>query len=265
MSVTVNTTSAINGPLWGERASDWAEIQEPQFRLVYEAVLIPSLPRSAMDYLDVGCGSGMAAALAASLGATVTGIDASPELLAIARTRAPHARFLEADLQSLPLPDKSFDLVTGFNSFQYAADPVAALREAHRVSRPGATVVIMTWGEPAGMPGASLVTALKPLLPPAPAGAPGPFALSNRDAITAFAAQADLTTTEIVDVSSPWQFPDFATALRSLNASGIAARARHHSGEAAVDAAHTSALQPFLQEDGSVRIQATFRCLFARA
>lgn len=265
MAPTHTTSSAVNGPLWGERAADFASIQEGQCRLVYEAVLTRCLTSTGMDLLDDGCGSGMAAALAASLGATVTGIDASAELLEIARTRVPLAAFLQGDLESLPFADASFDLITGFNSFQYATDPLAALREARRVARPGATVVIMTWSDPAGMQAAAIVSALRSLLPTPPPDAPGPFALSDKAAITAFAVQAGLHATDILDVISPWTYPDLPTAVRGLASTGIAARARHLAGAEAVDAAHAVALAPFVQSDGSLQIGATFRCLFATA
>lgn len=45
-------------------------------------------------------------------------------------------------MEELPFANKVFDVVTGFNAFQYAADPVAALAEARRVTKPGGTIVV---------------------------------------------------------------------------------------------------------------------------
>ena len=67
----------------------------------------------------------------------VSGIDASEGLLEIARERVPEADLRLGDLQTLPYADDTFDLVTGFTSFFFADDMVAALREAGRVARPG--------------------------------------------------------------------------------------------------------------------------------
>ena len=181
-------TAAVNGPLWGARARDWAEVQEGQFAAAFHAVLAHAKVGSGARHLDAGCGAGMAAALSASLGAAVAGLDASAALLKIARDRTPLGDFRQGDLEALPFEDDSFDLVTGFNSFQYAGDPTQALREAGRVTRPGGWVVIMTWGEPAGMEAAGHVAALKPLMPPAPPGAGGPFALSDETALCCIAA-----------------------------------------------------------------------------
>ena len=153
--------------------------------------------------------------------------------------------------------------MTGFNSFQYAANPIVALQEARRIARPAGRVVIMTWGVPEGMQAASLVAALKPLLPPPPPGAPGPFALSDADALRALAQGAGLEPLEVFDVPCEWSYPDLDTAQRGLASSGVAMRAVEHSSAQAVDAAHAAALAPFRQQDGSYRIGASFRWLLA--
>ncbi len=258
-------TAIVNGDLWGARARDWAEIQEGQCRAVYLAAFDRAGLGLSTRYLDVGCGAGMAVQIAAKRGAQVTGLDASPSLLAIASERVPSAEFHVGELENLPFPDNTFDLVTGFNSFQYAGNPMIALNEAKRVAKPGAQVLIMTWGEPAGMQAVALVAALRPLMPPPPPGAPGPFALSDESALRAFAVAAGLEPAEIFDVASPWKYESLEVALRGLRSSGVAARAAANSSEEAVNAVHDAALKPFRNEDGSFVIQASFRCLLARA
>ncbi len=106
-------------------------------RRVYDAVFQRLGVGEQTNYLDVGCGSGLAAQLAAELGAKVSGVDAAENLLAIAQSRVPAGQFRVADLEELPFPDKTFDVVTGFNSFQYAANPNAALAQAKRVAKSG--------------------------------------------------------------------------------------------------------------------------------
>ncbi len=258
-------TAAVNGRLWGARARDWADIQEGQCRPVYEAVFSRTRVSAETIYLDAGCGAGMAAQIAAQRGAHVSGLDAAENLLAIARTRTPVGDFHVGELESLPFPDDMFNVVTGFNSFQYAANPAVALAQAKRVTKPGGSVVVITWGSPEGMEAALLVTALRPLLPPSPPDAPGPFALSDETALRAFAANADLVPIEIFDVNAPWYYLDLSAALRGLNSSGVAVRAMEHSGEEAVTKANAAALAPFCQSDDSYRVNATFRCLLTRA
>lgn len=110
-------------------------------------------------------------------------IDASEALLAIARERTPSGDFRVSEIEELPFADSSFDVVTGFNSFQYAANVGAALQQACRVVRSKGAVLMLAWGPPDGMPAASVVAALRPLTPPPAPGAPGPFALSGESAL----------------------------------------------------------------------------------
>ena len=258
-------TGAVNGRLWGARARDWGEIQEGQARPAYEAIIERTRVAKEVDYLDIGCGSGMAAQMAAARGARVSGIDAAEALLAIARERVPTGSFHLGDLEALPFKAGAFDVVTGFNSFQYAANPTVALVEARRVARPGGTVAMMTWGLPEGMEAAAMIAVLRPLLPPPPPGAPGPFALSDEDTLRRFAEGAGLTPTSVFDVPATMQYPDEATALRGFISAGVAVRAMEHSGEQAVTEAHAKALEAFRQADGSYRIRASYRCILATA
>jgi hypothetical protein len=113
------------------------------------------------------------------------------------------------------------------------------------------------------MPAARIIGALRPLLPPPPPGAPGPFALSDERTLKDFAREAGLTPVEIIDVKGAFQFPDLDTALRGFASSGVAMRAIEHSGLEAVNQAHAEALAPFRQANGSYASDAIFRCLIA--
>lgn len=258
-------TAGVNGPLWGARARDWADIQEGIIRPAYDAVLDRAEVGPGTAYLDIGCGSGMAARIAADKGAAVSGVDAAPALLAIARDRTPAGDFQQADLEDLPFADASFDVVASFNAVQFAGNPALALAEAKRVTRPGGTIAVLVWGEPEGMEMAAVITALGPLLPPPPPGAGGPFALSRADALHRLADAAGLAVADLFDLADPVVYPDRDTALRGLNSSGVAARAMGLVGEEAVTEAHARALAPFRRPDGAYRIGAAFRCMLCRA
>jgi ubiquinone/menaquinone biosynthesis C-methylase UbiE len=88
--------------------------------------------------LDIGCGAGAFLRLLADRGVEAFGLDASDVLIGLARSRLPEADLRVGEMEVLPYDDDTFDLVTGFNSFFFANDMVAALREAGRVARPGA-------------------------------------------------------------------------------------------------------------------------------
>lgn len=257
-------TAEEHGRLWGDRARDWADFQEATVRPVFEAVLERTRVGPGSRYLDVGCGAGMAAEIAAARGAEVSGIDAAEAMLSIARSRVPAGDFRQGDLEDLPFADEWFDVVTGFNSLQYAQNPVAALSEVRRVAKRRGFVVIMTFGDPSGMEAAALITTLKPLLPPPPPDAPGPFALSDETALRRFATDAGLQPVDVFDVDSPWIYADEAAALRGLTSTGNAVRAMEQISEDRVTEAYANAIAAFRQPDGSVRASAWFRCLLAR-
>jgi ubiquinone/menaquinone biosynthesis C-methylase UbiE len=167
-------TAERQGRLWSTRARDWADLQQYLAKPSWLAVIAEHGPLLDREVLDVGCGAGGFAELAAAAGARVSGIDAAPALVEIAAQRVPAGRFLVGELQRLPYPDHSFDLVTGFNAFQYAADPVRALRGARRVTRPGGAVVVMIWGTAAECEPAAHLAALGASMPPPPPGATRP-------------------------------------------------------------------------------------------
>jgi cyclopropane fatty-acyl-phospholipid synthase-like methyltransferase len=67
-------TAEVQGALWGARARDWADIQEPAWRPVFEAALRHAGVGAGTLLLDVGCGAGGALALAREMGAEVAGL-----------------------------------------------------------------------------------------------------------------------------------------------------------------------------------------------
>jgi len=256
-------TAKMQGALWGAKPRDWAEIQEGTVVPLYETVMsrIRVAPGTAL--LDVGCGAGMFCQMAARRGARVSGLDATEPFIAIARSRVPDGDFRVGEMEELPFADQQFDVVTGFNSFQYAASPVDALREARRVVRPGGFVVVAVWGKPEDTQASAYLAALGSCLPPPPPGAPGPFALSQDGALEALVAEAGLTPTAVAAVDTLWTYADTETALRGLLSAGPAVRAVEHAGAQAVRAAVTQAIAPFETASGSYELANKFLYLLA--
>ena len=255
-------SAAVQGRLWGARPRDFTLIELSE---LYEAALGELEITGGTRLLDVGCGAGMFLRLAAQRGATVAGIDAAAPFIEIARERVPDADLTVGEMEDLPHPDNSFDVVTGFNAFQFAADPADALREAGRVSRPGAPIVIATWGRRDACEAAAYVAAVGSLLPPPPPGAPGPFALSEPGALESFAARGGLTSGERRNVPCVWSFADEETLLRALKSTGFAVKAIEIAGEAAVTDAVLAAVAPYRTSDGAYRIENVFTYVFATA
>jgi SAM-dependent methyltransferase len=98
--------------------------------------------RRGATLVDVGSGSGHAAAELAAKGLKVTGVDADPEAVAAARTRAPGAMFHVAHSDDLPLEAGSMDGYRAMRLFHLLADPVPTVLEARRVLRPGGRIVL---------------------------------------------------------------------------------------------------------------------------
>jgi arsenite methyltransferase len=104
--------------------------------------------------LDIATGTGLVAMVAAEIvGPTgsVTGIDISPEMLALARQKRPEGDlasvdFREGDAERLEFPDQSFDIVLCASSLYYVPDMMAALREARRVLVPGGCIGFSSFG-----------------------------------------------------------------------------------------------------------------------
>lgn len=261
----VTGSAVAQGELWGVRARDWAEAQEGFTRPLYEAVLREAGVGKGTRVLDVGCGAGLFCVLAAERGARVTGIDATAEFIAIARERVPQGDFQTGDMEVLPYEDRTFDVVTGFNSFQFAANPVNALKEARRVAKPGAPVVIATWGKPELCETVAFLEALRPLLPPPPPGAPGPFALSEDGALEALVEQAGLSPTRAANVECPFEYAGLEGLLRGFLSAGPSVKAIQVAGEARVRDAVTAAMVPFKLSSGGYRLENVFRFLVATA
>lgn len=261
---TAAGSARAQGELWSVRAGDYAEIQEPTFLPLYEDVLRRPELAHAGSLLDVGCGPGLAAQTMAKKFGKVAGVDASAPFIEIARARVPSGDFRVAEMETLPHADGSFDVVTGFNAFQYAASPVQALREARRVARADGIIVIAVWGLPETCDAAGHLKALGPLMPPPPPGAPGPFALSDEAKLKAFATDAGLTPLAVVDVQCPWIYHDLETALRGLLSAGPVERAIRASSIDRVRDAVAEAIAPYGGSSGDYHMNNVFRYLIAR-
>jgi SAM-dependent methyltransferase len=260
-----NGSAGLQGELWSVRARDYAEIQEAVFLPLYEDVLRHPELANAATFLDVGCGPGLAVQTFAKKINKVTGVDASTSFIEIARERVPGGDFTGAEMETLPYPDNSFDVVTGFNAFQYAASPVQALREARRVAKPGGIIVIAVWGPPETCDAAGHLKALGSLMPPPPPGTPGPFALSDEAKLRALSTDAGLFPLAIADVQCPWIYPDLETALRGMLSAGPVERAIRALSLGRVRHVITEAIAQFRTVSGGYHMNNTFRYLIARA
>ena len=134
---------------------DWSagayEATAAELEPVAERVVALAAPEPGERVLDIACGTGNAALLAARRGATAIGVDSAPRLIEVARSRAVadsplgHASFMIGDAQDLPFEDAAFDLVLSVFGVIFAQDPQRALSEIVRVLRPGGRALVTAW------------------------------------------------------------------------------------------------------------------------
>src|SRR6266568_1109743 len=106
--------------------------------------------RPGQRVLDAGCGTGVVAITARRLGAIVTGIDLTPELVAVAKESAAIAdlddiTWKEGDVENLPFRDAEFDVVLSQFAHMFAPRPEVAAKELLRVLKSGGTIAFHTW------------------------------------------------------------------------------------------------------------------------
>src|ERR1700685_933912 len=129
---------------WGRKAVDFSTLSEPGNCREYVAMHHRLGVDAGDRLLDVACGSGLAIELARLRGASCSGIDASPRLIAVARDRNPGCDIRVGDMNALPWDPASFDVVTSFRGI-WATTP-DAVAEIYRVLRPGGLAGITVWG-----------------------------------------------------------------------------------------------------------------------
>ena len=249
---------------WGRRPRDWASLAEPSNEPLFAEVLTRLGVGRRTRLLDVGCGSGYAAAMAVARGASVTGIDITTELIEIARERVADGEFVIGGMDKLPFEGDRFDVVVGFNAFQFAKEPTSAIGEAARVVRPGGLVAATTFAEPERNESTALHLALEPLRDAAPAADRHlPYELSSPGGLERLLAGAGLEPVDGGEMPLAWAHDTVDEAVRAVLASGGGAMAIEAAGEPAARAALEQAVAPFTRPNGSVRMNNLFRYAIA--
>ncbi len=215
--------------------------------------------------LDLGCGAGLLCRIAADRGAQVTGIDRDARQIEQAAALVPEGAFEVGDILALPYPAARFDVVICVQSLLHVSNPLTALREAARVARPGAPVVITVWGKEENCDIRAFGRALSGLLP-RPAGRdagmqPPPLSADGR--LERLATLAGLAVMEVGEVVCPFRYPDEDTLLRELLGSGLGRRALRVARPATVRRAVLAGLAGYRTPSGGYRLDNTFRYLVA--
>jgi SAM-dependent methyltransferase len=243
-------------PEAGARARDWAEIQERMLVPLYEAVYERLEVGRATRLLGLGCGSGLALLVAASRGASVTGVDSHAERIALARERLlPVGGRTDEDTASAP-----YNLITAFEPIGCAAGDskglLPALQEALGHAERGSAVVLTGWGPPERCATSAVLrvaarlaeTVRRPL----------------RDDLEEIVAGAGLRPDGSGRVACPFGYANTGSAVRGLLSTGLFDAAVAATDQAQVVKEIAEALHPHLRKDGTVWMPNVFRYVIAR-
>ena len=255
-------SAQVQGQLWGRHPEIWSTTLEQKMRPFFLTTLEAIGPLDGATMLDVGCGAGQAICDAAAKGATVSGLDASAALLAIAARRTPAADLRQGDIEALPFEDDTFDVVTAFNSIQYAVDPVTAVAEIARVSRHGARVAIGVWGDPQRCETDALFARLRSLAPPPP-GTPVPLGCSDPGVVEGLLSKAGMTAHGGGTVAFPIAFESMDEAWRAHTSAGPLQKVIDAAGAEAVREVIESVLEADRKPDGVLRQDNAMRYVLA--
>jgi SAM-dependent methyltransferase len=203
----------------GETGDYWTENAE-RYNAGVAAYREPFLETAAIEttdrVLDVGCGSGLTtrdAARRASDGRAL-GLDLSSRMVELARQLAEreglaNVEFQQADVQSHPFPEHSFDLAISRTGVMFFGDPVAAFRNIGRALVPGGRLVVMVWqtferNEWISSFFAAIATGRD--MPPPPATGPGPFSLGDPERVRAVLGDAGFADVRLTERREPVYF-----------------------------------------------------------
>ena len=246
------------GQLWSVAPRDWAELQEPFCRPLWQDTLSVLGAMPGVRFLDAGCGAGGASVLAAALGSEVTGLDASHALLAIARDRLPQSRFVHGDLEQLPFATGYFQAALAANSIIFVEDIRQALRELRRVVQPGGRLAITSWGKPEQCEMRDVFAAVASALPQRPPGG-GPFAWAADGALANLLSEAGLKVIAAGVSQCDFGYPNFAAFWRAQTSAGNYQPALQAVGTDRLRQIVGEALRPYTREDGTIVLRNVYR------
>ncbi|MCS3430908.1 malonyl-ACP O-methyltransferase BioC [Klebsiella sp. BIGb0407] len=212
--MTQQVDKAAIAAAFSRAANHYEQFAELQ-RLTGDALLERVSSRRANGLLDAGCGTGWYSRVWQSRGSRVIALDLSASMLESCQQKQSAERFIEADIESIPLADKRVDLAWSNLALQWCSDIHQALSELYRVTKPGGCIAFTT------LASGSLIELRQAWQ-----------AVDDRQPVNTF-----MTIEDIEQACRHWDshlqchpitqyFPDVISAMRSLK--GVGATHLHH-------------------------------------
>ncbi len=220
MAIDLNTYRQTSLEIWNKMAPGWEEKREwilQDSMPINEWLVDQAAPAPGDTVLDIAAGTGDLGFLAGErVGADgkVLVTDFSPEMVEAARRNGEqrgirNAEYRIMDAERMDLGDDSVDAVVSRWSYMLMADPAAALSETRRVLRDGGKLAFCVWQTPdrnpwAAIPGMTLVQ--RGHMPPPEPGAPGIFAMGERDRVHELVTGAGFADPRIEELAFEWRY-----------------------------------------------------------
>ena len=205
---------------WGEMAPGWEERREwilDETGMVNQWIVQQADPQPGQTILDIAAGTGdlgFAAARRVGDEGRVITTDFAPEMVEAARRNGErqglsNVEFRVLDAERMELDDDSVDGVVSRWGYMLMADPAAALGETRRVLRDGGRLSFAVWQTPdrnpwAAIPGMTLVQ--RGHMPPPEPGAPGIFAMGERDRVVQLVTGAGFDEPQVEELTFEWSY-----------------------------------------------------------
>lgn len=214
---TAADVAAYEHATWSRSAPGY----EDGFAILTRDAVGPLLDRAEVAdgtaVLDVGTGTGVAAAAALQRGASVVGIDFSETMIAEARRILPSAEFRVANAESLPFEDGAFDAVVSNGVLHHLGEPDRALDEAHRVLDGGGRIACTVWAEPESLEAFGLFFGAVEEHAGAAELPHGPlFGVTDGDTLTGLFADAGFSGISIERIRAKWRMKSIDSLLRAF-------------------------------------------------
>jgi SAM-dependent methyltransferase len=242
----------------------------------YEALFVPALfgpwasrvadaagLRPGQRVLDVACGTGaLGREAAARVGpnGSVAGLDPSAGMLEVAKRLSPEAEWRQGVAESLPFPDRSFDVVVSQFGLMFFDDRLQALREMVRVLAPAGRLAVAVWDSLENNPAYAAEVALLERVAGREAADAlrAPFVLGNRDGLAALATEAGIGSVEVITERMPAHFPSVRIMVEAdlrgwLPVMGVVLQ-EQQIARVLSEAEH--AMSPFVASDGTFETSA---------